>query len=518
MPIPIIPDAAALRGVLKRDDLRALWPHPFSAEVALLFGEAFAARLAGEAKAAPEVVVGYDARAGSLELALAFSRGVRQSGGRVAWLGLVSTEHVYYMTGRYRDRYAGGAMVTASHNPKDYNGIKLVFAGARPLSKAELEAVCDEAARRLQPPQGNDPRAEFAEFALDCAAIPALPRTAEARYPIVVAAGNGVGGHAFGPLAERLEAWGFRCTFLDADPDGDFPHGVPNPLLPGFVRRLRREVRARRALLGIGFDGDGDRAGFVDSSGREITGSQVLALTAESKLAAMPGPAVVMRNLCCSQLLVDLLAARPGVTLIDTPVGHGKIKLLMRHDVYRERIVVAGEHSGHYFYPEFFHVDSGMLTALYMLRRLATESSQGRRLEERLRPWRRRYVWSGELNYTLPSTERTLEVLAALDKACATPAARRYEVGPATALGGLEAVTLAGAPYAPETLASPDLKLEFVGPGGRSGWWFVARPSGNEPMLRLNVESWGVGAARHTAARVDDLEQIIVRLDGRRVR
>jgi phosphomannomutase len=517
MATPLILDADAIRAVLKRDDLRGLWPHPFSAEAALLFGEAFAARLTDGASAPPCVVVGHDARVSSLELALAFSRGVRLGGGRVEWLSLVSTEHVYYMTGRYPERYAGGAMITASHNPKEYNGIKLVFAGARPLNQQELRQLCTEAVRRLKPPQGLDPRVEFAEFALGATALHSLPQTTEARYPIVVAVGNGVGGHAFGPLAERLEAWGFRFTFVDREPDGDFPHGVPNPLLPGFVSRLRTAVLAQRALLGIGFDGDGDRAGFVDGCGREITASQVLALTAESKLSTASGPAVVMRNLCCSQLLVDQFGGRSGVTLIDTPVGHGKIKLLMRHDLYRERVVVAGEHSGHYFYPEFFHVDSGMLTALYMLRRVAAESGRGRRLDEHLRPWRRRYAWSGEINYVFASLDRPGEVLETLAKTQTTAASRRHEVRADPALAGLERVFVADTPYTRTAALSPDLKLEFADSGGRSGWWFVLRPSGNEPILRLNVESWGQGAARQTTARVADLERTIAQMGGHRV-
>lgn len=516
MATPVTLDAATIQAVLKRDDLRGLWPDPFSAEVALLFGEAFVALLAASGTPRPCVVVGHDARLGSLELGLAFCRGVRNCGGSVEWLSLVSTEHVYYMTGRYPERYAGGAMVTASHNPKDDNGIKFVFAGARPLTQSELLQLRDEAIRRLPPLPVRDPRAEFADFALRCAELDSLPQTTAPRYPIVVAAGNGVGGHAFAPLAERLLPWGFRFTFVDPEPDGSFPFGVPNPLLPGFVRRLRTAVLAQSALLGIGFDGDGDRAGFVDGSGREISASQVLALTAASKLATRRTPAVIMRNLCCSQLLVDQFAARPGVTLIDTPVGHSKIKLLMRHDTYREQVVMAGEHSGHYFYPEFFHVDSGMLTALYMLRRVAEEARRGQRLDQHLRPWRRRYAWSGELNYVFPAADRPGAALDALGRSFATPGSRRYEVRADPDLAGLDRVVVSSAPYCRTDLQNPDLKLEYVDPDGRSGWWFVLRPSGNEPILRLNVESWGPGAARQTAAHVAELEHTLKRLGGQR--
>ena len=506
-----------LTDIVRRDDIRGLWPEELSAEVAWRFGEAFAAGLCRSGAPAPVIVVGYDARTGSPELALALARGVREAGGQVEWLGLASTEHVYYMTGRHPERYAGGAMITASHNPAEYNGIKFVFAGARPLGASDLQGLRDYAAARLNPPTGADARSEFAAFALECTGVLRLPATAVARWQVVVAAGHGVGAWAFAPLARALESRGFRFTFLEPDPDGSFPGGVPNPLVPQFVRRLGRAVRAGGAQLGIGFDGDGDRAGFVDSGGREITASQVLALVAEPKLAGAKAPALLLRNLCCSQLLVDCYAARPEVTLVDTPVGHGKVKLLLRHPAYRDGVVMAGEHSGHYYYPEFYHVDSGMLTALYMLKLLAEATLAGRRLETRLSAWRQHYAWSGEINYRFAShadQERLLDTLAAR---YATAGGTRYEVRPDPALGGLERVFANPAPYERTRLQSPDVKYAFPTDGGRSGWWFVVRPSGNEPQLRLNVESWGTASTSRTRTHVAALAALLEQAGGIRL-
>ena len=519
MPTPRCLDADTIRAVLKRDDVRGLWPHELSAEVAGLFGEAFAALLApsGAGASAPVVVVGHDARIGSLELGLAFCRGLRQRGAEAVWLGLVSTEQVYYLTGRYPERYAGGAMITASHNPKEYNGIKFVRAGARPLDAADLGRLRDLAIAGLALPPTLEAGEEFAAFLLECAGMAALPRTRQARCRVVVAAGHGVGGAAFAPLARALEAWGFRFTMVDAEPDGDFPRGVPNPLLPGFIRGLGRAVRSEGAALGIGFDGDGDRAGFTDAAGREITGAEVFSLVTARKLAALPAglaAPVVMRNLCGSRLLVDLCAAHPGVTLVDTPVGHGKIKLLMRHEAYRDRVVMAGEHSGHYFYPEMYSVDSGMLTTLYMLQILIDASRTGGGLAQRLRPWRRRYAWSGEINYVFDDLAGPARALDAVARHLAA-AGQRYEVRADPALGGLERVFPAAGPYDRAALASPDLKIEWSAPDGAHGWWFVLRPSGNEPKLRLNVETWGANARSRTREQVAAIVPLIAAAGGR---
>ena len=519
--------AATVHDIVKRDDVRGAWPEQLSPAMVSCFGAGFARLLEGKGAAHPCVVLGYDARHGSADLAAAFARGFHANGGQVVDLGLCSTEHVYYMTGRYEGRYAGGAMITASHNPKGDNGIKFVLSGARPPDSTDLAAlqvhVIAELRRDFSDVSGAratlDPKEEFADFALALVGLDLLPAGIASGRRVVVSAGNGVGGVAFAPLAQRLERLGFEFIFLDETPDGDFPHGVPNPLSAAFVGRLKDCVASERADLGIGFDGDGDRAGFITAAGVEVTASQVIALLAERLLAAAGPDAVLMRNLCCSRLLVDTFGSRPSVTIVDTPVGHGKIKQLMRHEHYRDRVAFAGEHSGHYFYREFYYVDSGTLTALHMLRLLAEGvPPNGRSLDDVLQPWSDAYAWSTEINYGFGSAEAVRQAAAALEDAFRDSGGTRYEIREDPALGLDRAFPVAADDiYDPFTRSIYDLKLEFDQDNG-SGWWFVVRPSGNESafQLRLNVESWGGDPAAATARHVQDIETVFAAFGGSR--
>lgn len=494
-----------IRKIFKRDDIRGLYPEELNADTVFLAGRAMAERLAAVGKSNPRIVVGYDARLTSPELRLAFCHGVAAGGGEAEDLGLVSTEHVYYACGQHPERYAGGAMITASHNPAAYNGIKMVHAGAAPFSSADLNWLQQRMMELLAPATSRDLKDEFADYLVRLAGFDAWPDRDQPDFTIVAAAGHGVGGVAFQPIADRLAAKGLEVVWTDPEPDGRFPHGVPNPLLPDFMERLGRTVVANNADLGIGFDGDADRAGFTDNTGQAIAGSFVLALAAKAKLARHPRKQgqrpLIFRNLCCSQLLVDLYN-NDDTEVMDTPVGHGKIKLLMRHDAYRDRIVVAGEHSGHFFYPEFHFVDSGMLTSLYLLMLAWEMKRRGVSLTKELTSWRQRYSWSGEVNFNLSSPEEVLPVLLRTWKENQALATARYEVRTDPALG-LDRVFLGEGDYCPAELAAPDLKMVCDRAG--SGWWFVLRPSGNEPKLRLNVEAWGddaVNACRRETERL----------------
>ncbi len=478
--------------IFKRDDIRGLWPETLNSEIAFLLGESLYELLAR--RGLPEtLVLGHDARKGSYDLSLAFLRGFGGQGGFTQFLGLVSSEQLYYACGRYAERYSAGVMITASHNPKEFNGMKFIHSGGLPFSREDLDALKKSLQEKLNLPAVLPIGNEFADYLLALAGF-SKETASRPKVTAVIAAGNGVGAVAFAPLAERLEARGFRFFFLDPEPDGDFPHGVPNPLMPEQIERLGSEVRRRKADLGIVFDGDADRAGFVDRVGREIIPSQVFALVAQQKLAQnhIKKP-LLMRNLCCSQLLQDLFGEpASGVEMLDTPVGHGQIKQLMRHAEFRERILFAGEHSGHYFYPEFFSVDSGFLTALTLLAEVRRLKQQKIELPTLLAGWRKTYQWSGEINYLLPDQAAANAVLRELEQHFGSrPDTRRQGIALDSELGLFRVFDLNGE-YHPESRDFPDLKMIRQMPGEKSGWWFVIRPSGNESKLRLNFESWNL--------------------------
>lgn len=481
--------------IFKRDDIRGLWPDVLNSEIAFLLGEALYELLLRRGLPGT-LVLGHDARKGSYDLSLAFLRGFGGRGGSAQFLGLVSSEQLYYACGQYAQHYSAGVMITASHNPKEFNGMKFIHSGGLPFSREDLDALKTSLQEKFTPPEVLVIGEEFADHLLALAGF-MQNTTCRPKVTAVIAAGNGVGAVAFAPLAERLKAWGFRFFFLDPEPDGDFPHGVPNPLMPEQIERLGHEVRRRKADLGIVFDGDADRAGFVDRNGREIIPSQVYALVAQQKLGQNQlNHPLLMRNLCSSQLLQDLFGeSTSGVELLDTPVGHGQIKQLMRHPKFRKRILFAGEHSGHYFYPEFFSVDSGFLTALTLLAEVRRLKQQKIELPALLAGWRKTYQWSGEINYLLPDRTAVNAVLKKLDQHFGKlPDTRRQGIALDPELGLFRVFELNGE-YHPKSRDFPDLKIIWLSPGGKSGWWFVVRPSGNESKLRLNFESWNLKKA-----------------------
>ncbi|MBR4222620.1 MAG: hypothetical protein IKR81_15780 [Victivallales bacterium] len=505
---------------LKRDDVRGLYPAQLNGKVAEALGQAVVERLIALGEASPCIAIGHDCRHGNTEIAQGLMLGILKAGGRYKDLGLVSTEHVYYACGQMADEFAAGAMVTASHNPKEYNGVKFIHRHCVPFGQEDLAYLGKRADELLTAPQATMDFAAYAKHLLALSGLDQRPDSDKPLFKVVVLAGNGMGGIAFAPLAALLERKGLQTIILEGEPNGDFPQGVPNPLLPDFMQRLSKFTVENGANLGIGFDGDADRAGFVDSTGTEIIPSQVLALIAQDvtttsrrrdsirrrDVVATP---VIMRNLCCSQLLKKLFGDSPDVTLIDTPVGHGRIKQLMRSEKYRQATLFAGEHSGHYFYPEFSYVDSGVLTSLNMISLAWELRNQGGKLADVLSAWRKEYVWSGELNYNLPSKEAIFKVLCTAAKAF--PGAQRYECR-VDAECNAQRVFEAQGEYRPEELPAPDLKL--VQDSGASGWWFVLRPSGNEPKLRLNVEAWGKNASADCQKIAGEVEAIILQLGG----
>ena len=499
-----------LSSIFKRDDIRGVYPAELDEEMVFEAAYAFAEMLLfSDNDALPldgslRVAVGHDARLSSERLAAAALRGLQACGVETFFVGLCSSEQIYFHCGQGRGLH-GGIMVTASHNPAEYNGMKFVLKGGAPLSAVQLAEIRENMARNLA--QSHCPAKATEAFQRHLlklsgwTAVPEQPSRGKA-LKVVVSAGNGVGAVAFAPLAEALERRGFKFIQMEAEPDGNFPNGVPNPLLPDFMGRLAARVKAEGAELGIGFDGDADRAGFVDGTGHVLASAEVYAAVACHKLVhagkAFARRPVLMRNLCCSRYILEAFGDS-DVEIVDTPVGHGQIKRLMRHPAFKGRVLFAGEHSGHYFYPEFYSVDSGMLTSLTMLHVLKETHAAGTTLAATFGDYRRNYCWSGELNVPLPSQKSVEQVIRAAYEAVRA----RFEgeplvvsqVAPDAATGLNRVHDYAAGTWNAlkrKTLACADLKVRLDKADG-SGWWFVMRPSGNEPKLRLNVEAYGKG-------------------------
>ena len=429
-----------LSTIIKAYDVRGLVPSELDADVARALGAAFA-RFAGS----PTLVTARDMRESGVELSAAFADGVTSQGVDVVEAGLGSTDLLYWAAGTMD---LPGAMFTASHNPARYNGIKLCLSGARPVGQdtglAELrqqaERFLDDGIPAHDGPRGTvTQRDVLADYA---ATMKQLVPGVESVRPlkVVVDAGNGMGGHTVPAVFAGLP---LDVTELYFELDGSFPHHEANPIDPANLVDLQAEVRRVGADVGLAFDGDADRCFVVDERGEIVSPSVLTALIAARELAKNPG-ATVIHNLITSRTVSEVVAELGGKA-VRTRVGHSFIKAEMA----RTGAVFGGEHSGHFYFAEFYNADSGMLAALHCL---AALGSQDRPLSELLAEYDR-YAASGEINSTV-----------------ADQAGRVAAVSQAYA--DLEQDELDGL-----TVSSPQ------------GWWFNVRASNTEPLLRLNVEA-----------------------------
>lgn len=499
-----------LHDVFKRDDVRGKWGPKLDADVAWHLGCAFATTLKSSPESRPRIVVGCDMRMGSPLILAQLIQGIQAAGGEVDNLGMCGTEVIYYATGQYAKRYQGGAMVTASHNPPEDAGVKFVKAGAKPLTPGELAALKNETARSygrylnaaLPGPERSSMTAEFAEKLLEIAGI-LRPESDEVPLTVVVEAGNGMGGETFGLVAEHLRKLlpGIEFRFSNETPDGSLPVGTPDPLLEKYKALLCAAVLKEEADLGICFDGDADRAGFMDEKGETIGPSLVSTILLQTLAKKHPDRQYVMGNLNTSLQFTHYVkqSKQSGewqCEFVMTPVGHAKIKGLMRSPTYsdeqsgKSKVLFASEHSGHYFYPDFFYADSGMTTALLMIQKARQVKAAGDGLSSDLAKWRGKYFASGEMNEKLESDRKAVEKIK--------EAAREYLPGTKRVWCGIVEGSVPGThkveefqapvPYNPDSLAALDLRLDSA-LGESPRWWFSLRKSGNEPKLRLNVES-----------------------------
>jgi phosphomannomutase len=423
-----------LRSIFKAYDVRGVVPDELDEDVARRVGGAFV-----DWADLTSVVVGYDCRLSSPSLAEAIRDGITSRGADVVDLGLASTDLLYFASGSLD---AAGIMLTASHNPPRYNGVKFCLAGARPVGEdtglEEIRALAEGDARPPVAARGSVRRADlmdaYVEHVLSFIDAPNIRP-----LNVVVDTANGMGGLVVPAVFARLP---LKVTHLFAELDGTFPNHPADPIDPENQRDLKREVLAREADVGLAFDGDADRVFFVDERAEGVSGSDVTALVGRAVLSREPG-AKIVHNLICSWAVAEVIRENGG-TPIRSRVGHSFIKQVMAETA----AAFGGEHSGHYYFRENYRADSGLIAAVVVLEQL---SLAGVPLSELLRPLRR-YYSSGEINTHVEDRFGRIEQIAAA-----------YASGRHDRLDGLT--------------------VEF------NDWWFNVRPSNTEPLLRLNVES-----------------------------
>ena len=429
----------------KSYDIRGRVPAELDERMAYLLGRLYADTLPRPAT----VAVGQDARRSSPVLARALARGLNDGGVQVRDLGLCGTENIYFAAAQ--PGLAGGIMVTASHNPADYNGMKLVKAGAIPVTQAELgqlEAELRQALLRPDPPPVADRGATVAAPDRSDYLRKILGFVDPSRLKplkIVMNAGNGCAGPTAEALCRKLPIQAIPLHFT---PDPSFPNGIPNPLLPENQPATAEAVRQHGADLGIAWDGDFDRCFFFDETGRFIDGYYIVGLLAEALLARHPGEKILYDPRMVWNT-VELVGAAGGVP-VAARTGHVFMKERMR----QENALYGGEMSAHHYFREFYYCDSGMIPWLLVCARL---SEAGQPLSALVGERMARYPGSGEINSRAEDVPGVLQRLR-----------ERY---------GKTAIK-------EETLDG--LSLEFA-----EGWRFNVRGSQTEPLLRLNVESRG---------------------------
>ncbi len=453
-------DADTVRAIFKAYDVRGLVPDQVDEELARRTGAAFVRVVAGEGT----VVIGHDMRPSSPALAEAFGLGVTQAGADVLHIGLASTDQLYFASGHLGH---AGAMFTASHNPAQYNGIKLCRSGAQPVGMDTGLAEIRDLVISGPLPDGCEQASVRRRDVLDdyVAHLLGLAPVIGRRLKIVVDAGNGMAGLTAPAVFAALGSEQVELVPMYFELDGTFPHHEANPIEPENLRDLQAHVVAEGADIGLAFDGDADRCFVVDERGGAVSPSTLTALIAARELRRDPG-ANVIHNLITSRAVPEIVTELGG-TPVRTRVGHSFIKATMAET----DAVFGGEHSGHFYFRDFWRADSGMLAALHTLAALA-ETDQP--LSE-LAGHYERYVLSGEINSTVADQQA---VVAEIEERYADDGAP--EPAQVDHLDGL-------------TVATDD-------------WWFNVRPSNTEPLLRLNVE--GKDAATMERVRDEVLARI----------
>ena len=427
--------------IFKAYDIRGLVENEITPDFTFAVGLAFAHFLQQEREPAT-VVIGEDMRPSSPELADAFSAGVTSLGMDVIRIGLASTDMLYFASGKLG---LPGAMFTASHNPAQYNGIKMCLSSARPIGKESGLVRIENFVRQGLPLEmrsvGVETHRDMLEEYVDHL-LKLVDLSQIRKLKIVVDAGNGMAGHTAPAIFRRL-----NCDLIPLyfELDGTFPNHEANPIDAKNLVDLQKAVIEHSADLGLAFDGDADRCFIVDEKGNAINPSDLTSLIAARELKKHPG-ATVIYNLISSRSVLEVIEENGGVGL-RSRVGHSYIKKMMADS----KAIFGGEHSGHFYFDEFWRADSGALAALHAI---AALGESDRSISEILSPYQR-YVASGEINSTVADPNETSALVE-----------NTYLAVDGVNIDHLDGLTVNAAT-----------------------WWFNLRPSNTEPLLRLNVEA-----------------------------
>ncbi|MBD3217048.1 MAG: phosphomannomutase/phosphoglucomutase, partial [candidate division Zixibacteria bacterium] len=379
--------------IFKAYDVRGIYGDDLTDEIAYLFGRGLVQYLG-----ASNVSVGYDMRKSSPSLAENMIRGITDQGANAADLGEISTDSLYFAVGKFG--YPAGVMITASHNPPEYNGFKVCRENAIPLSGDQgLSQIRDLMKRGFKDVSHKgkvtqrDIREEFSKHVLSFIDADKIKP-----FKIVIDAGNGMGGRILPPVFEKLPCEVVPMYF---EPDGTFPNHPANPIEPENIKDLQRKVQEIGAFLGVAFDGDADRMFLIDENSRPMGGDMVTAMVAKNMLKKEPG-ATIIYNLICSKTVPETIEKQGGKP-IRTRVGHALIKPIMReHDA-----VFGGEHSGHFYFRNNYFADSGIIALLVILELLSKEDKSLSKLVSEIDP----YVRSGEINSRVEDIPAKLQEL-----------------------------------------------------------------------------------------------------------
>ena len=449
--------------IFKAYDIRGLVDKELTQDFAFATGVAVAKFLELEREPGT-VVIGEDMRPSSPELASAFSAGVTSQGLDVIRIGLASTDMLYFASGKLN---LPGAMFTASHNPAAYNGIKLCLSGARPIGKESglvtIENFVKEgtamAMRNIGVEKSQNLLDEYVDYLLSLVDVSNIRP-----LKIVIDAGNGMGGYTAPAVFKRLNAEVIEMYF---ELDGTFPNHEANPIDPANLVDLQKAVKKHKADIGLAFDGDADRCFLVDEKGDLVNPSALTSLIATRELKKYPASNIIY-NLISSRAVKEVVEENGG-TAIRSRVGHSYIKKLMAES----NAVFGGEHSGHFYFRDFWKADSGMLAALHAIAALGETDST---LSQLLKAFNR-YHSSGEINSTVADA-----------KAAMAQVEKIYVKKDDVEVDHLDGLTING-----------------------DNWWFNLRASNTEPLLRLNVEA--STEARMKKVRDDVLNTIRGELD-----